>query len=74
MGKRKSLQASTSCAVHTSVVRLQIYPLWGAFSKIYVYRDRSRRLRVDGRPKRAKIMRLRTQTYTCGRAYRKKLY
>ena len=35
-------------------MRLQIDPLWWAFSKIYVYRDRLRRLRVDGRPKRTK--------------------
>lgn len=38
------------------VVCLQIYPLWRAFSKIYVYSDLLRRLRLGGKPKRAQKM------------------
>ena len=35
-------------------MRLQIYLLWLAFSKLYVYRDRLRGLGVDGGPKQTK--------------------
>ena len=43
-------------AVHmkTHKRRIQIYPLWRAFSNLSVYGERFHRLRVDGRPKRIK--------------------
>ena len=43
-------------AVHPKTLgrRLQIYPLWKAFSNLCIYGERFHCLRVDGRPKRIK--------------------
>ena len=50
------LRKYTFTAVHTKTHqrRLQIYPLWRAFSNLCFYGERFHRLRVDGRPKRIK--------------------
>ena len=50
------LRKYTFTAVHTKTHkrRFLIYPLWRAFSNLYVYGERFYRLRVDGRPKRIK--------------------
>ena len=42
--------------VHTNILsrRFQIYPLWRAFSKSFVFGHRKRRFGVDGRPIRIK--------------------
>ena len=60
------LRKYTFTAVHTKTHkrRFQIYPLWRAFSNLCVYGERFHRLRVDGRPKRTKRLRLLAFAFT----------
>ena len=65
----------TSCVVHGRVDKrafLCVYKFihsGGLFKKTSVYRDRLRRLLVDGRAERTKDIHLRIYTYTCGRGH-----